>query len=69
MKKKILIEGMKCRNCVAHVTEALIELEDSNGVEVNLDKKYAIVETDVKDEIIKDKIEDIGYDVIKIENI
>lgn len=69
MKKKILIGGMKCNNCVAHVTEALTELDNSKGIEVNLDEKYAMLETSVQDEVIKDKIEDIGYDVVKIENI
>lgn len=69
MKKKILIEGMSCNNCVAHVTEVLNELKDSKNVEVNLDGKYALVETNVQDDIITEKIEDMGYDVVKIENI
>ena len=69
MKKKILIEGMSCNNCVAHVTEVLNELEDSKNVDVNLDGKYALVETHVQDDIITEKIEDMGYDVVKIENI
>ncbi len=69
MKKKILIEGMSCNNCVAHVTEALNELGDSKNVEVNLNGKYALVETNVQDDIITEKIEDMGYDVVKIENI
>ena len=69
MKKKILIEGMSCKNCVAHVTEALEELNDAIGIEVNLEGNYAVVETSESDDSIKEKIEDMGYDVIKIENI
>ena len=69
MKKKILIEGMSCKNCVAHVTEAFEELNDATGIEVNLEGKYAIVETNESDDLIKEKVEDMGYDVIKIENI
>ena len=69
MKKKILIEGMSCKNCVAHVTEALEELNDATGIEVNLEGKYAVVETNESDDLIKEKVEDMGYDVIKIENI
>ena len=69
MKKKILIEGMSCNNCVAHVTEALEELNDATGIEVNLEGKYAVVETNESDDSIKEKVEDMGYDVIKIENI
>lgn len=69
MLKKIIIEGMSCNHCVNHVREALSELKDSQKVEVNLEQKYAIVETSSNDEEIKEKIEDQGYDVISIENI
>ena len=69
MKKKILIEGMSCKNCVDHVNEALEELNDATGIEVNLEGKYAVVETNESDDSIKEKVEDMGYDVIKIENI
>ena len=69
MLKKIIIKGMSCSHCVNHVREALSELKDSQKVEVNLEQKYAIVETSSNDEEIKEKIEDQGYDVISIENI
>ena len=65
MLKKIIIKGMSCSHCVNHVREALSEQK----VEVNLEQKYAIVETSSNDEEIKEKIEDQGYDVISIENI
>ena len=55
MKKKILIEGMSCKNCVAHVTEALEELNDATGIEVNLEGNYAVVETSESDDSIKIK--------------
>ena len=69
MLKKIIIKGMSCSHCVNHVREALSELKDSQKFEVNLEQKYAIVETSSNDEEIKEKIEDQGYDVISIENI
>lgn len=69
MLKKIIIKGMSCSHCVNHVREALSELKDSQKVEVNLEQKYAIVETSSNDEEIKEKIEYQGYDVISIENI
>ncbi|WP_291732128.1 heavy-metal-associated domain-containing protein [Clostridium sp.] len=69
MLKKIIIKGMSCSHCVNHVRQALSELKDSQKVEVNLEQKYAIVETSSNDEEIKEKIEDQGYDVISIENI
>ena len=58
MLKKIIIKGMSCSHCVNHVREALSELKDSQKVEVNLEQKYAIVETSSNDEEIKEKIED-----------
>ena len=69
MLKKIIIKGMSCSHCVNHVRQALSELKDSQKVEVNLEQKYAIVETSSNDEEIKEKIEDQGYDVISIENL
>ena len=45
MKKKILIEGMSCKNCVAHVTEALEELNDAVKKEKTL-LLYMFMKTD-----------------------
>lgn len=69
MKKKILIEGMSCGHCVMHVKEALNELAGVTNVDVNLEKKSAVIEAsaDVKDEDIKAAIEDAGYEVVGIE--
>lgn len=70
MKKKLLIEGMKCKHCVGNLQDALSE--DISGVEVleiNLDGKYAIVNTkdDVKDQDIKNIIEELGFQLMAIE--
>ena len=67
MKKKILIEGMSCEHCVGHVKNALEGLEGVISVEVSLENKCAIVETTTGDEVLKDVIEEEGYDVVKIE--
>ncbi len=67
MKKKILIEGMSCKNCVAHVKNALEELAGVSEVEVNLEGKCAVVETTESDDVLKDTIEEEGYDVVGIE--
>jgi len=71
MKKKILIEGMSCGHCVNHARKALSELNGVTNVEVDLATKLAIIETsvDVKDEDIKFAIEDVGYDVVRIDTI
>lgn len=67
MKKKILIEGMSCEHCVAHVKDALEGIDGVSSVLVNLEGKYATVETDVNNEILKEAIEEEGYDVVNIE--
>lgn len=67
MKKKILIEGMRCNNCVGHVRTALEEMEGVSLLEVNLAEKYALVETEVDNGVLKEVIEDEGYDVVGIE--
>lgn len=67
--KKINIEGMSCKNCVAHVKEALEEIEGVKLIEVKLEDKNALVETQVLDEILISAIDDAGYDVISIDNI
>ena len=67
MKKKILIEGMKCGHCVVHVKSALEGLTEVSSVEVNLEGKYALVETNLDDATLKSVIEEEGYDVVGIE--
>lgn len=64
--KKIMIEGMSCEHCVAHVKEALENL-GASSVSVDLDGGYATCETDKSDSEIKAAIEDEGYDVTAIE--
>lgn len=68
MKKTILVEGMSCKHCVAHVKEALEEIGGKN-VEVSLEKNTAEGEFDeqITDEAIKNIVEDYGYDVKKID--
>lgn len=67
MKKKLLIEGMSCNHCVGHVKDALEALEGVTSVEVSLEGNYAIVETTAVDEVLKEAVEEEGYDVVGIE--
>ena len=69
MLKKIIIEGMILNHCVNHVKKALTELKNAKKIEVNLEEKYAVVETDSDDKEIKEKIEEEGYEIISIKNI
>ena len=66
MKKVLLIEGMSCEHCVAHVKEALEEIDGVENVVVSLDENSATVETEVSDEALKSAIEEEGYDVTEI---
>ena len=52
MKKKILIEGMSCGHCVAHVKEALEALENTTDIQVDLGTQSVLVETGATDELI-----------------
>ncbi|AGA68678.1 copper ion binding protein [Desulfitobacterium dichloroeliminans LMG P-21439] len=69
MKKKVSIEGMSCGHCVNHVREALSELNGVTQVEVSLEGKHAIVEAnqDVSGDAIKAAIEEVGYEVVGVQ--
>ena len=69
MIKKIHIEGMSCNHCVRHVEEALKEIDGVKAVNVDLQKKLAMVElaSEIQDEKFKSAIDDAGYEVVKIE--
>lgn len=70
MKKKILVEGISCVHCVNSVTEALMQI-GAKDVVVNLEKKFATAEIsdDITDEVIKEAIEEAGYDVVQIDKL
>lgn len=70
MRKKLLVAGMSCMNCVRHLKEAL--QEDIKGLEVidvSLENKCALVEVNdnVSDDMIKAVIDDLGYELKGIE--
>lgn len=71
MKKKIKIEGMSCGHCSGRVTKALNELEEVVEATVDLRDKSAVVElsAEVSDQLLKETVEDVGYDVVSIEEI
>lgn len=69
MKKRIVIEGMKCGNCVKHVKIDLEELRGVTSVVVDLESKTAVIEanSDIQDSDIKLAIKDARYEIISIE--
>lgn len=70
MKKKMLVEGMSCQKCVAHVREALEEV-GATDIQVNLTEKNAIfvVNESITDDVITANVVDFGYEVVSIENL
>ena len=66
MKKTLLVEGMSCGHCEKAVKNALGELEGVKNVFVNLETKQVEVEgDDLDNSILKEAIEDAGYDVLE----
>ena len=65
MEKKVLIEGMMCQHCRAHVDKALNGIPGASAT-VDLDSKTAVVTGDVSDDAIRAAVEEAGYQVVSI---
>ena len=65
MEKKVIIEGMMCQNCRAHVDKALNAIPGASAT-VDLDSKTAVVTGDVTDDAIRAAVEEAGYQVVSI---
>lgn len=67
MKKIIEIKGMTCEHCSGRVDKALNAID---GIEAKVDLKKnranATYTKDVEDQVIKDAIEEAGYEVTSI---
>ena len=68
-EKVLNIEGMVCMNCVKHVEKALRELAGISEVTVSLAEKSARIQLngDVSDAMLKEAVEDAGYQLISIQ--
>lgn len=65
MQRKILIEGMSCQHCVAHVKAALEEIGGKNII-INLEEGSAVVDTEATSDEITAIIGEAGYDVVGV---
>lgn len=66
MKRILLVDGMSCGHCEKAVKHALGELEGISNVVVDLATKKVEVEGEnLVDSILKEAIEDAGYDVLQ----
>ena len=63
MKYVIKTEGMGCGHCISRVTAAM------NALGAKIDKielNYICVESNVEEAVIREAIEDLGFDVVSI---
>lgn len=67
MEKIIIIKGMSCGHCKASVEEALGKLDNVEKAEVVLEEdKALVVGNNLEDDLLKETIEEIGFDVVEI---
>ena len=70
MKREILISGMSCKNCAAHVSRALNSIEGVTAeVDLSNNTAYVTLSHDVSDETLKTAVTEAGYEVVKIASI
>lgn len=67
MKRLLIVEGMSCGHCEKAVKNALGELEGVSSVNVDLKAKTVEVQGEnLLDNLIKEAVEEAGYDVVEI---
>lgn len=66
MKKVLIVEGMMCMHCQAHVQKALAGVDGVVSAVVDLDKKEATVElsSEIADQILINAVTEAGYTVV-----
>lgn len=64
---KIKVEGMVCGGCENRVKNAVESIEGVTGVTADHTTGIVVVTSndDVLESVIKEKIEDIGFDIVK----
>ncbi len=60
----VKIKGMSCQHCVASTTKALEAVPGISAVEVDLDKGEARFQGEVDQQIVRQAIEKIGFEVV-----
>ena len=67
--KTIDIEGMQCNHCKMTVEKALSQLDGVTKVEVSLEEKKAVIESqkEIEDSKIKEVIANAGFEVTGME--
>ncbi|MEZ7866473.1 MAG: cation transporter [Paludibacteraceae bacterium] len=67
MEKTAIIRGMSCSHCAARVEKALNKID---GVEAKVDLESRTaklhISKEVTDDVIKNAVDDVGYEVTQI---
>ena len=68
-KKTLIVEGMMCEHCAAHVEAALGKIDGVKSVKVDLKKKTATakVSRDIPNEEFEKAIAGAGYKLVGVE--
>lgn len=71
IKKILVIEGMSCNHCAKRIESSLLNLEQVKSIKVDLDSKEAtiILKKDVDNQILKEKIDNLGFNLLEVKNI
>ena len=67
-KQTLVIEGMMCMHCAAHVEEALKKIEGVADVKVDLKGKCATVKVkeELGEDVYRKAIEEAGYKLVEV---
>ena len=72
MKKRLMVEGMHCANCVKGLNDVLTEdLEGVEVLEISLEGKYADIDAadSVSDDQLKAAVEELGFELKEIKQV
>ena len=58
---------MSCSNCVRHVEAALLDVDGVDVLEVEVGR--AVVDTEVDEDTLRDALEEVGYELVSIEDL
>ena len=67
MEKTAIIKGMSCSHCAARVEKALNKIDGVEAI-VDLESRTARINLtkEVTDDVIKNAVDDVGYEVTQI---
>ena len=67
-KQTLVVEGMMCSHCAAHVEGAVSKLDGVKSVKVDLKAKTATVKVDkpLEKEVYEKAIADAGYRLVEV---